>query len=423
MKPLQTLAVDDINLSDMKFWDLPTEEREGAFLTLREQRPLAWFKEPASDAGIIGTGGGYRAVTRYADVLEVSRRPETFCSSKGVTSILDLPPKFLEYFGGMINLDDPRHARLRRIVSAAFTPKMLRKIEADIDATAHRVVENVRQRGECDFVADVAAALPLRIICEMMGVPASDYETVYNSTNVVMSYGDAEYIPEGMDVATAMLTAGQTLTELVQELGRHRRDNPTDDLTSALVNTDVEGERLSSAELGAFFILLAVGGNETTRNAISHGLRALTDHPDQRELWMSDFDGITPTAIEEVVRWASPVIWMRRTTTCDVTLAREQLHEGDKLLLFYNSANRDAAVFDNPYRFDLRRDPNPHVAFGGPGPHFCLGAHLARREITAMFRELFRAMPDIRVDGPPVMLRSSFIHGVKHLPARWTPTR
>ena len=422
MEPKQTLAVDEIDLSDLEFWTLPAEEREGAFKTLREQRPVAFFDEPDPEGLPPGfRGSGYYAVTRHADVLEASRQPEVFSSAQGATNIFDMPPEFLEFFGSMINLDDPRHARLRRIVSAGFTPKMLRQVEDSVQHVAAGIVDRVIDRGECDFVTEVAARLPLQIICDMMGIPASHYETIFEKSNIILSMGDPEYIPEGADIAATLLGAGAELSQLVQDLGAHRRDHPTDDLTSALVNASVDGERLDPGELGSFFILLVVAGNETTRNAISHALHQLTEYPDQRAAWAADIDGVAPTAVEEIVRWASPVIWMRRTATRDTTLGGQPVEEGAKLLLFYSSANRDEAVFPDPFAFDLRRSPNDHVGFGGPGPHFCLGAHLARREITVMWRELLLRVPDIHATAEPDRLRSSFINGIKHLPCAFTP--
>ena len=255
----------------------------------------------------------------------------------------------------------------------------------------------------------------------MMGVPESHYERVFHLSNIVLSMGDPEYVPEGEDIFTAVLEAGAELAALVQDLGAQRREHPTDDLTSALVHASVDGEHLDQSELGSFFILLVVAGNETTRNALSHALDLLTRHPEQRRIWMDDPERVTPSAVEEIVRWASPVVWMRRTATRDATLGGRPVRDGDKLLLFYNSANRDEDVFADPDRFDVRRSPNNHVGFGGPGPHHCLGAHLARREISIMWRELFRRMPDIEATAEPARLRSSFINGIKHLPCRWTP--
>jgi cytochrome P450 len=222
-------------------------------------------------------------------------------------------------------------------------------------------------------------------------------------------------------VPEALLGAGAELAALVQDLGRQRLKSPTDDLTSALVHAELDGEKLTDAELGSFFVLLVVAGNETTRNAISHGMRALCEHPEQRALWQKDFEALAPSAVEEIVRWATPVIHFRRTATRDTELAGQPIRAGDKLVLWYISANRDEAAFDDPHRFDLQRSPNEHVGFGGPGPHYCLGAHLARREITVMFRELFRRLPDLEITGPPQMLASNFIHGIKHMPCAFTP--
>jgi cytochrome P450 len=420
MKPLQTLSVDEIDLSDIaEFWTLPTAEREGAFLTLREQRPVAFFEEPMTPLGDVGPG--YYAVTRYHDVVAASRNPEVFESGRGSTNITDLSPELLEYYGSMINMDDPRHARLRRIVSREFTPRRLAAAEATVAEVAREIVDSVGQKGRCDFVVDVAAALPLRIICDMMGVPDSQYQYVFEQTNTILGASDPEFLPEGTDLLTAILNAGIGLGELMKELAANRQATPTGDLTSALVNAEIDGERLSFDELASFFILLVVAGNETTRNAISWGLQVLTEYPDQRARWAADFDALAPTAVDEIVRWSTPVIQMRRSLTRDFTLSGTELAAGDKVLLFYNSANRDATVFDDPFSFDVTRRDNKHVGFGGYGPHFCLGAHLARREITVMFRELLHRLPDIHAAGAPSHLRSMFINGIKHLPAEFTP--
>jgi methyl-branched lipid omega-hydroxylase len=409
-----------IDLSDLAFWARPLEERETAFETLRRERPIAHFDDPepppSSSVPIPLDSSGYYAVSRHADVVEASHRPELFCSGRGATSIFDMPAEFLEFFGSMINLDDPRHARLRRIVSAAFTPRMVTKVDDDVQLAASLIVDEVMDKGECDFVTDVAARLPLKIICDMMGVPERDYDFVFHHSNVILGAFDPEYVPEGSDVVMALLSSGQELARLMEDLARHRAERPGEDLTSALVTANVDGEQLTHQELASFFILLVVAGNETTRNAISHGMKLLTDHPDQRAIWTGDFEEVAPMAVEEIVRVASPVIYMRRTATQDTMLGSQELHEGDKLLLFYWSANRDEAVFEDPYRFDVRREPNPHVGFGGPGPHFCLGAHLARRETTVMFRELLGRAPGIHTTGEPERLLSNFINGIKHLP-------
>jgi cytochrome P450 len=416
-----TPAVDDIDLNDVEFWLAPLEQREAAFAVLRREKPLGFFEEPEVMVDWMPQGPGYFAVTRHADILEASKQPEIFCSSQGATSIADMPPAFLEFFGSMINMDDPRHARLRKIVSAGFTPRMLKQLEDYVQTAAGNIVDGVLEHGkdEFDFVTEVAAQLPLKIICDLMGIPASDYQFVFDRSNTILGAGDPEYTPteNPEEIAMAILSAGQELSNMVQELGRARREKPTDDLTSALVNAEVEGEQLTDQELGSFFILLVVAGNETTRNAISHGLRLMTENPDQRQIWQADFEGVAPTAVEEIVRLASPVIFMRRTATRDTTLGGRPVPEGSKLILFYWSANRDEDVFTDPYAFNVKREPNPHVGFGGPGPHFCLGAHLARREITVMFRELFQRVPDLTATGQPDRLRSAFINGIKHLPA------
>jgi methyl-branched lipid omega-hydroxylase len=418
MEPRRSLKAEDIDLSNPLFWALPLEDREGAFATLREERPLSFHQEP--DIPILPRGPGYWSLVKHEDILLASRSPEIFCSGKG-SNIGDMPPDLNEFFGSMINMDDPRHARLRGIVSRGFTPRMLRKVEEDVQRAATRIVDRIIDRGECDFVTDIAAALPLTIICDMMGIPESQYAAVFDRTNVILGAGDPEYVPDQTKVLEALLTAGFELSQLVQELGRERMRNPTDDLTSALVNAELEGDRLTEQELGSFFVLLVVAGNETTRNAISHGMKALCDYPEQRALWQHDFERVAPSAVEEIVRWATPVIHFRRTATRDTEIRGQKIRAGEKVVLWYNSGNRDADVFRDPFRFDVLRQPNEHVGFGGPGPHFCLGAHLARREITVLFRELFRRLPDLEVTGTPQRLYSFFIHGIKHMDCRFRP--
>ena len=424
MTHVPTLAVEDINLSDMEFWGRPPSERDAAFALLRAQRPIAYFEEPdlgESSALARPPGPGYRVLTRHADITEVSRNPDIFCSSKGALTIIDLPEGMIEFFAGMISTDNPRHARLLRIVSAAFSPRHVRAIEASIEQVAVRLINEVAGTGECDLVTSVAAPLSLEIICNIMGVPTSEHATVFRCSNIISSSGDVEYLPEGSDSLHAILEAGLELNALMADLGSHRVDHPQDDLTTALVTTNIDGEALSQSELASFFILLLTAGNVTTRNSISHGILALSEHPDQRALWQADPVAAAPTGVDEVVRWASPVIWMRRTVTADTVLSGERLHEGDKVLLLYPSANRDEAVFEDPFRFDILRNPNPHVGFGAGGPHFCLGAHLARREIDVMLRGLLTRLPDIEVSGEPDWTQSRFVNGIKHLPCRFTP--
>ncbi len=403
-----------------EFWVRPAGDIEADLAVLRAEGPV-YLPEPEIPAGLpLPQGQGGWVVTNHADILEMSRHPGVYSSASGIT-IADMPMEFVEYFSSMIAMDDPRHARLRRIVSAGFTPRMLKRLEDSVQELATKIVDDVIDRGECDFVVDVAAALPLKIVCDLMGVPDSQLGFVFDRTNVILGAGDPEYTPEGTDLFTALLTAGQDLTELMDEVAESKRGGDGNDLTSMLVNADLEGDRLTHGDLASFFILLVVAGNETTRNAISWGLHHLTENPDQRDIWAADFEGVAPTAVEEIVRISSPVAYMRRTATQDTELHGKAIQEGDKLCMFYLAANRDEAVFEDPYRFDVRRSPNDHIGFGGPGPHFCLGAHLARREITVMFRELFKRIPDIQASGPPELLLSSFIHGVKHLPATFTP--
>jgi methyl-branched lipid omega-hydroxylase len=408
------------DLSDISgFWTLPVAERAAAFAALREREPIAFYQEPQQ--AYLPRGAGFWAVTRLDDLLTASRTPGLFTSGKGSTSIADFPPEFIEFFGSMIGMDDPRHARLRRIVSRGFTPKRLGALTDDVQRTARAIVDDVIDAGECDAVTAISARLPLKIVCDMMGVPESQYEFVYHRSNIILGAGDPDYVPDADNIVTAILTAGGELAELMRDLGRLRTEKPTDDVTSALVNAEIDGERLTPDELASFFILLVVAGNETTRNAISWGLHLLTENPDQRAAWLADIDGVTPTAVEEIVRWASPVIFMRRTLASDTVLGGQAMSEGDKVVLFYWAANRDPAHFTDPDVFDVRRSPNPHVGFGGPGPHFCLGAHLARREMSVMFRELLTRVPDIHATAPPDRLQSMFINGIKRLPVAFTP--
>jgi cytochrome P450 len=414
-QPPGSLALGDIDLSDTAFWGWPAADRQAAFAVLRAREHPAFFAEP--EAPFAERGPGYFALVRHADVTEASRNPEVFCSRRGATSILDLPAEFNEYFGSMINMDDPRHARLRRIVSRAFTPRMIGKFEEDVARVATRVVDDLLETGPCDFVENVAARLPLTIICQMMGVPDSSYDMVLRNTNIILSGADPDFLSADIGEAIGqILAAGQELADLVTGLAAARTAHPADDLVSSLVTANIDGEQLTSAELASFFILLVVAGNETTRTAISHSLVLLTDHPTQRALLLDAFEDRISGAVEEIVRYASPVMFMRRTLTRDYTMNGHTYREGDKTALYYWSANQDEAVFADPARFDITRSPNPHVGFGAAGPHFCLGAHLARREITVMLRELLGRIPDISAAGPPDRLLSSFINGIKRLP-------
>ncbi len=407
---------------DPLFWLQPAAQCDSAIAQLHDEAPLGWFEEPLPENPYLEAGPGYWCVTRHEDIATVSRNPEIYSSAQGIT-ITDAPPEFLEFFSSMISMDDPRHARLRRIISKGFTPRMLSALEDSVQNVAASIVDEIAERGRCDFVTDVAAALPLKIVCDLMGVPDSAYEMVFANTNIILGIGDPEFAPDGVDFVTALLNAGSDLAQLMGEVAEAKKGGDGRDLTSILVNAELEDDHLDQADLASFFVLLVVAGNETTRNAISWGLKYLTDSPDQRAVWAADFEGVAPTAVEEIVRLASPVTYMRRTVTEDTLLGEQEILEGDKVAMFYLAANRDPSVFDDPYRFNVQRTPNPQYGFGGPGPHFCLGAHLARREITVMFRELFRKLPDIHAVEEPDTLQSSFIHGVKHMRAEFTPVK
>lgn len=414
----QTVSVDDIQLGDPRFWGWPRDEREAVFATLRAERPVAWQKE--IDDRLFPPGPGFWAVTKHADIHAVSRNPEVFCSGKGAVSIPDMPGPFLEYFGSLINTDDPHHKRLRGLVSTGFTPARLRKAEEAVRRAAIRTINDVIEKGEGDFIADIAAPFPIRVICDMVGIPESQHQLVFDMTNIILGGSDPEFISSEKDMGMEIMGAAISLVELMKEMRQERLKNPTDDLTSILAHAEIDGERLTDQELGSFFIILVTAGNETTRTALSHAILALSQYPEQSDLLRADFDAVIPTAVEEIIRWGSPVIHMRRTATCDTEISGQKIAEGDKVVLWYAAANRDEDVFENAQTFDVRRDPNDHVGFGAPGPHYCVGTNLARREITIMLDEIYRRMPDLKVTGEPEYLMSYFINGIKRLPVSWT---
>jgi cytochrome P450 len=417
--PPPEIPLTDIHLESLEFWGLDDDYRDGAFATLRREEPISL--RPAIQLEGFIAGNGYWALTKHDDVHYASRHPDIFSSSPNIT-INDNAPEIAEYFGSMIVLDDPRHQRLRSIVSRAFTPKVVARIEASVRERAHRLVASLianHPDGEADLVTELAGPLPLQIICDMMGIPDEDHQRVFHWTNVILGFGDPDLTTDFEQFLQVSMDIGAYASALADD----RRVNHRDDLTTSLVEAEVDGDRLTSSEIASFFILLVVAGNETTRNAISHGVLALSRYPEQREKWWSDFDGLAPTAVEEIVRWASPVVYMRRTLTRDVELGGVRMVAGDKAALYYNSANRDESKFANPWAFDVARNPNPHLGFGGGGAHFCLGANLARREIRVAFDELRREIPDIVAIEEPARLLSQFIHGIKRLPVAWTPPR
>jgi cytochrome P450 len=417
MPTREALTVDDIQLGTMGFWAQPLDERHRAFAALRERCPVSFHPELEVIEGA-PPGPGFWSLTRYEDVRTVNRQPQLYSSEGGITTAEDSPDT-REFFGSMIVLDDPRHSKLRLLVQRAFTPKTVSAIDENVRVRARQLVAEAAALGECDFVQSFAAPLPLQIICDMLGVPASDERDVFEWTNIILGAGD----PDFGGTFESLVNAAMSMYGYAQALGQDRLDNPRDDLVSALMHAELEGQRLSPSEFGSFFILLAVAGNETTRNAISWGMKLLTDHPDQRRVWQENFEGRTPDAIEEIVRWGSPVIHMRRTALEDTRIGDQEIAAGDKVVMWYWSANRDETVFEHADRFDITRaNAKAQVGYGAGGPHFCLGANLARREITMMFSEIFRWLPDLEITSEPARLLSPFINGIKRMDCSFTPT-
>jgi len=409
-------------LVEPSFWKQPLDDRMSETIAIREAGP---FAEVSFHNEMIDQTERFFVATRFDDVVAISKNAKDFSSAQGAISIADLPPEALEFFGSFINMDNPRHQRQRAIVAKTFTPTDLANVLESVETISREVIDDFCELGEVDLVAALSQPFPLLVICDMMGIPRSEFQTVLDATNVILSGGDPEFIGDG-DPLMAMFGAGMQLTELMNELADERRKNPTDDLTSKLVHHDLDGEMLAPEEVAPFFILLAVAGNDTTRTAISHGMNLVSQHPEQRAIWQNDVEGVTASAVEEIVRYSSPVTFMRRTLTRDLTMSGHDFVEGDKVVMLYGAANRDPSAFADPETFDVRRSPNPHLGFGGPGPHFCLGANLARRELAVVFRDLFERLPDIEVVGDPVpldVLGIPLVAGIKHLPVRFSPTR
>jgi cytochrome P450 len=410
---------DAIDLSARSFWEQPVGARDEAFAELRRERPISWHGPPESVLIPPEEGtGGYWAVVRHGDVRTVSRAPDVFCSGKGVI-FEDAPPEFLEASQSFLATDAPRHTKLRGLVSSAFTPRQVGRISEQIAGNVRTIIADAAPRGECDFVEDFAKRLPMMTIWQMMGAAAADHDRLTASADVLVGWNDPE-VTAGREPTEAMFDSLLALTRDAVELAEARRADPTDDLMTALVQAEVDGERLTDEEICAFFVLLAVAGNDTTRHTTSHAMKALCDFPDQRAALVEDLDGRLERAVEEFVRWASPVMTFRRTATRDTELGGQQIAAGEKVVMFYVSANRDEQAFDAPERFDVLRDPNHHVGFGGGGPHYCMGAALARLQLKAMFGALLERMPDIEV-GEPEPLVGNFINGIKRMPCRFTP--
>ncbi|MGI8921726.1 MAG: cytochrome P450 [Solirubrobacteraceae bacterium] len=409
----------DVDLGSLEFWGRPAEERDHYFAWLRREAPISRHQPPEDIMGLPDQGRmSYWAIVRYDDVRRISRDPDSFCSGQG-TQFADAPPEFLEASMSFLAMDAPRHTKLRGLVSSAFTPRQVARIDEGIRVNARRIVEDAAASGGGDFVELIAKRLPLVTISDMIGVPEADRERVVAAADLLITTSDPEVFGDRQPIEV-LGEALWTLTEFATELAAHREQNPGDDLMTELVHAEIDGDRLTHAEIAAFFVLLSVAGNDTTRHTTSHAMRALSLNPDQRALLLQDLDGRLPSAVEEFVRWASPVMTFRRTTTREVELHDERLAAGEKVVLFYHSANRDDRAFEDPWRFDLTRDPNRHLGFGGGGPHYCLGASLARTQLRSIFGELLRVMPDIEAHEPE-LLRSAFIHGVKRMECTFRP--
>jgi len=412
-------TVDDIFLGDNEFWARPIDEREHAFVKLREETRRGGgmcFHEEVSILGGVVKGPGFWSAVTYDDVLAVSRNQAVFSSASG-TIAGEPHPDFLA-IGSIIVMDDPKHGKFRRLVRQAFTPKVLTSLEDSVRQRARRLVDAARETGgSCDFVEAFAAPLPLQVICDMLGIPDEDEQQIFRWTNVILSGGDPEFVVDLDD----FLVSVKAMLEYAQRLGEARADHPSDDLSSLLMQAEVDGERLTPAEFASFVVLLAIAGNETTRNAISWGMHLLTAHPDQRALLHGNYQALAPMAVEEIVRWASPVLHMRRTALEDVTVGNTRVAAGEKVVMWYWSANRDEAVFADAARFDItRKNADDMLGFGGGGTHFCLGANLARREMQVMFGEILTGLPDLEITGEPDRLKSSFVNGIKRMPCEFT---
>jgi cytochrome P450 len=412
------VALGTFDLSDPEFWIASRDDRHDAFRALRHADELVFFDEWEYEGSPLPKGPGYWAVTRYDDVWTASRTPHVFISGRGV-NIGDIPQEMNEFIGSMIAMDDPRHFRLRSIVAKGFTPKQITQVEGYVRTKATTIIDRLIEEfpdGECDFVEQVAAPLPLQIICEMMGIPPEDEAQIFQWTNVILGVGDPEYVGSFEQLMGVLMQ----MFMYAQQLGENRRADPGDDIASVLMHAEVDGERLTPQEFGSFFILLVVAGNETTRNAIAHGMKLLTDNPDQRRSWFADYEGHVKTAVDEIVRCSTPVIHFRRTVTEDTVIHNTKVEAGQKVVLWYNSANRDETVFANADDFDIARALQPQqVGFGAGGPHFCLGANLARREIAVIFDEIRTRLPNLQITSEPDYLQSAFINGIKRMRCSW----
>jgi cholest-4-en-3-one 26-monooxygenase len=397
----------DFTDPDLYSHRVPAEE----FAELRRTAPVWWNAQPRGASGF--DDDGYWVVSKHADVLEISRSSDVY-SSQAKTAIIRHSAGVTEDSLEMqrlilLNIDPPQHTKLRGIVSRGFTPRAIGNLRQVLSARAERIVQLALSEGTGDFVSDVACELPLQAIAELLGIPQEDRRKIFAWSNEMIGYDDPEYGGDGQAAAAELVGYAMTMAE-------ERRGCPRDDIVTKLVHAQVDGGQLSSDEFGFFVILLAVAGNETTRNAISHGMLALLDHPDQWELFRAERP---ETAVDEIVRWATPVTVFQRTALADTTLGGQQIKAGQRVGLFYRSANFDEEVFDHPERFDVSRSPNPHLGFGGTGAHYCLGVNLARLEIDLIFNAIADGMPAIRLAGDAERLRSGWLNGIKKLPVSY----
>ena len=387
-------------LSTREFWSRPVNDRAEVFARLRREAPVSF--QPPLEFAMFPFEQGYWAVTSYDDVVSVSRQPEVFSSARGIT-LEDLPVEILEMIGGFILMDPPRHDELRRVVSKAFTPRRVAALEEGIRQQAKRFVAEFVERADRDTVADLAVKLPLWTLSEMLGVPDELRPQIDNAVHLLDE-------AQGASIEGVLAIVG-----VANELAAARRAQPADDLVSVLVESEFEGEKLSDLLVASTFLLLAFAGNDTTRAATSHGLKLFSDHPDQWAALRAAPDELLAGTVEEVLRCATPVIQFRRTATRDAEIRGVPVADGEHVVVFYESANRDDAVFDDPLRFDIRRAENHHLAFGGGGPHFCVGASLARTELRALFRHLAESCTEIHA-GHPTYLVSSATHNIQQMP-------
>jgi len=412
---------DEADLSSMEFWEKPAAEREKTFAVLRAERPVSWHRPAAEPLIEDPNDQGFWAVVRHADLVEVTKRHNDFLSGEGI--VFDsMPQELLDSAQGFIAMDPPRHTKVRRLLTAAFTPKQIRRIDDQIKANATRVVDGIAAKREIDFVTECAALLPMHNICDMMGVPEEDRPRITKRSGYAGGYHDPE-VMGGQEPLSVLFESMLEQREFVSGLIAECRAHPGSNLLTSLTQAEVDGEQLTDEEIISFFGLLMVAGNDTTRQSLSHGMQALHDFPDQRAWLLADFDGRIATAVEEMVRWATPIMTFRRTAARDCELGGRRITQGDKVIMFYASANWDIEVFEHPGQLDLGRHPNPHISFGGGGIHHCLGNQLARQQIRALWDELLHRLPDIEVCGDMVRTRSNFFHGVNHLPVRFTPER